>query len=310
MIRAVKWEERQYPAPRLLLRPGFFNRVLWRNKRFAVRVAIFRALTSPRVDSELSGFRVILLGSALLFIVGCRHRNQAIAAPPPPPPSAAPAPAPTRTPEAQSPPQSGFPAAGAAIADSPADADFVRSHTPFSTEEGLASWYGPPYDKHPGANGRIYDQNALTAAHRTLPLNSLIQVTNLTTGQSVIVRVTDRGPFVSGRILDLSLASAKAIGVWRPGVARVRIDVFASPSPLDQGGRWCVQVGVFRDVKHAMELRDHLMGKYQTANVIEFAGPTGFWVRIRPLHDDKDRAFEIARDLKPSEGEAYLVRLD
>ena len=186
----------------------------------------------------------------------------------------------------------------------------MRSHTPISTEEGLASWYGPPYDKHPGANGEIYDQNALTAAHRTLPLNSLIQVTNLATGQSVIVRVTDRGPFVSGRILDLSMASAKAVGVWRPGVARVRIDVFATPSALDQGGRWCVQIGVFKDSKQAIELRDHLMRQYQTAHVIEFAGPTGFWVRIRPLRDDKGRAFEIARDLKPSEGEAYLVRLD
>jgi rare lipoprotein A len=270
-----------------------------------VRVAIFRALTVPRVDSGLSGLRVLLLGSALMFTAGCRHRNQAIAVPPPPPPTAAPAGSPA--PEAQSPEA---PAGGAAIADSPADADFVRSHAPISTEEGLASWYGPPYDKHPGANGQIYDQNALTAAHRTLPLNSLIQVTNLATGQSVIVRVTDRGPFVSGRILDLSKASAKAVGVWRPGVARVRIDVFASPSALDQGGRWCVQVGAFKDVKPAIELRDQLMRTYQTAHVIEFAGPTGFWVRIRPLHDDKGRAFEIARDLKPSEGEAYLVRLD
>ena len=99
------------------------------------------------------------------------------------------------------------------------------------SEEGIASWYGPPYDKRRGANGEIFDKDALTAAHRTLPMNSLIKVTNLSTGQSAILRVTDRGPFVPDRMLDLSLASAKAIGVWRPGVARVRVEVFAAPAP-------------------------------------------------------------------------------
>jgi rare lipoprotein A len=178
------------------------------------------------------------------------------------------------------------------------------------SEEGIASWYGPPYDKRRGANGQIFDKDALTAAHRTLPMNSLIRVTNLSTGQSVIVRVTDRGPFVHDRVLDLSLASAKAIGVWRAGVARVRIEVFAAPAPLDSGGRWCVQVGAFKNEKGADKLRDQLLRKYRTANVIEFTGPTGHWVRIRPQADDKGRAVEIARDLEPSEGEAYLVRLD
>lgn len=264
-----------------------------------------------RSDSRLSGLGLILLGSALLLAAGCGHRQQAIAVPPPPSPSAAPAPLSSQIPAVPAPEaERGAPAEGAAIADSPADADFVRSHTPIYTEEGLASWYGPPYDKRRGANGKIYDENALTAAHRTLPLNSLIQVTDLATGQSVIVRITDRGPFVSGRILDLSLASAKAIGLWRPGVARVRMDVFAAPSRLDQGGRWCVQVGVFKDRKRAVGLRDRLKNKYPAANVIEFAGPTGFWVRIRPLHDDGARARKIARNLKPSEGEAYLTRLD
>jgi rare lipoprotein A len=196
------------------------------------------------------------------------------------------------------------------VADTPADADFIRTHTPIYSEEGLASWYGPPYNKRRGANGEIYDQNALTAAHRTLPLNSLIQVTNVATGQSVVIRVTDRGPFVPDRNLDLSLASAKAIGVWRPGVARVRIDVYAAPSALDHGGRWCVQIGAFKNGHEAIKLRDHLTRKYQTANVIEFPGPTGYWVRIRPLNDEKGRAIEIAHDLKPDEGQAYLVRLD
>lgn len=266
---------------------------------------------SPATGRPLQRFRalppLILTIAAITFGTGCRHQPPAVATAPPPPamppapiPGSAPSPASTSS-------ESSLPGA---VADSTADAEFVGSHPAIYSEEGMASWYGPPYDKRRGANGEIYDQNALTAAHRTLPMNSLIKVTNLATGQSAIVRVTDRGPFVPNRTLDLSLASAKAIGVWRPGVARVRVDVYAAPSPLDRGGRWCVQIGAFKDERGANKLRDHLTRKYQTAKVIEFTGPTGHWVRIRPLNDDRGRAVEIARDLEPSEGEAYLVRLD
>jgi rare lipoprotein A len=267
------------------------------------------------VIHRLSRACILLLSTALVLAAGCRHQNRAAAVPPPPPPP----PIPTQPP-AGPPPQHGEIQNGPAsrtniVADSPVDADFVRSHSPIYSEQGLASWYGPPYDKRRGANGEIYDQNALTAAHRTLPMNSLIQVTNVVTGQSAIMRVTDRGPFVPNRSLDLSLASAKAVGVWRPGVARVRIDVYAAPAPIDQGGRWCVQIGAFKDAHEALKLRDQLTRRYQTANVIEFPGPTGYWVRIRPLSDDRGRANEIARDLHLREGgsqdsDAYLVRLD
>jgi rare lipoprotein A len=244
---------------------------------------------------------LVLVGLA----AGCRHKSATVAVAPPPALGTTPLPGPA-TPNPAPP----SPATPAGVADSTVDADFVASHPVIYTEEGLASWYGPPYDKRRGANGEIFDKDALTAAHRTLPMNSLIRVTNLSTGQSVVVRVTDRGPFVPDRTLDLSLASAKVIGVWRPGVARVRIEVFAAPAPLDHGGRWCVQVGAFKNEKGALQLRDQLTRKYHTANVIEFTGPTGHWVRIRPLDDDKARAVEIARDLAPTEGEAYLVRLD
>ena len=93
-------------------------------------------------------------------------------------------------------------------------------------------------------------------------------------------------------------------------MARVRVEVFSAPSSLDRGGRWCVQIGAFKSERGAYKLRDQLARKYSTANVIEFTGPTGHWVRIRPARDDKGRAVEIARSLQPSEGEAYLVRLD
>ena len=251
--------------------------------------------------------QIILLSAAIASITGCHHKRSAVAVAPPP---ALGAPPPAASPAPPSAPVSGPSGVPASVADSPADADFVSSHPVIYSEEGIASWYGPPYDKRRGANGEIFDKDALTAAHRTLPMNSLIKVTNLTTGQSAILRVTDRGPFVPDRMLDLSLASAKAIGVWRPGLARVRVEVFAAPSPLDHGGRWCVQIGAFKNEKGAFQLRDQLTRKYRTANVIEFTGPTGHWVRIRPADDDKGRAVEIARELQPSEGEAYLVRLD
>jgi rare lipoprotein A len=174
----------------------------------------------------------------------------------------------------------------------------------------VASWYGPPYHNRQGANGKVFDQNAMTAAHRTLPMGSLIVVTNEKTGQSATMRVTDRGPFVQGRLLDLSKASAKATGVYLPGIATVRVDVYQTPRSIDIGGRWCVQIGAFEHEHKAEKLRDELERKYDTANVIDFEGPTGYWVRIRPQGDNKEQAESIAQRLQPAEGNAYLVRLD
>jgi rare lipoprotein A len=276
-------------------------------------LAAGRAKVTPVTGRPRQGLRalpqMILLSATLALGTGCHHKRSAVAVAPPPPPALGAPPPPVSSVPPSAPP-SGPTGVPAIVADSAADADFVASHPVIYSEEGIASWYGPPYDKRRGANGEIFDKNALTAAHRTLPMNSLIKVTNLSTGQSAILRVTDRGPFVPDRMLDLSLASAKAIGVWRPGVARVRVEVFAAPAPLDHGGRWCVQIGAFKDEKGAFQLRDQLTRKYRTANVIEFTGPTGHWVRIRPQEDDKGRAVEIARELQPREGEAYLVRLD
>lgn len=190
------------------------------------------------------------------------------------------------------------------------DQTFIATHKPIYIEEGVASWYGPPYHNRQGANGKIFDQNAMTAAHRTLPMGSLIVVTNEKTGQSATMRVTDRGPFVPGRLLDLSMASAKATGVYRAGLATVRIEVFETPHPLEAGGRWCVQIGAFDHEHKAAKLRSELERQYETANVIDFEGPTGYWVRIRPQGDNREQAESIARRLKPAEGDAYLVRLD
>ncbi len=153
--------------------------------------------------------------------------------------------------------------------------------------------------------------NAMTAAHLTLPLGSIVRVTNIKTGHSGLVRITDRGPFVEGRILDLSLAAAKALDVYLPGTAMVRVEVLEAPAALDIGGRWCVQIGSFADEKGAAELAGRLQRRYQTAKVLKFPSPTGnWWVRVRVLDDDRERAQAMIRENEIEEAPAFLVRLD
>jgi rare lipoprotein A len=95
-------------------------------------------------------------------------------------------------------------------------------------EEGIASYYADEFNGRKTSNGEIYDMNALTAAHQTLPFNTRVRVTNLGNGMSVVVRINDRGPFKDNRVIDLSLEAARSIGMIGPGTARVRIEVIES----------------------------------------------------------------------------------
>lgn len=182
---------------------------------------------------------------------------------------------------------------------------------PIFEETGMASWYGAPYHNRRGSNGEVYNMNAMTAAHRTLPLGSIARITNVKTGHSALVRITDRGPFVEGRIVDLSFAAAKALDVYQPGIAKVRVEVLQAPAPLETGGRWAVQIGPFAGQKDAAELAEHLQRRYQTANVLKFASPThDWWVRVRVLNDERPRAESLVRETETHEGAVFLVRLD
>ena len=253
-----------------------------------------------------------LLGLAFLILTGCHHKNTAQVAPPQAmPPRAHPAPveqppAPTTNQPGAKIPVTPVPPGGV----SEADLEFVATHRPILSEVGIASWYTAPYKGRKAANGQVFDDNALTAAHRTLPMGSLIVVTNLKTGQSSAMRISDRGPFVADRMIDLTIASAKAVGVYRAGLAQVRLDVYQTPKPINTGGRWCVQIGAFHNESDAMQLKAQLLELYPDANVIEFPGENSFWVRIRPQGDDRAMAAYIAQHVQPVEGDAYLTRLD
>lgn len=254
----------------------------------------------------------VLLVPALLVLTGCHHKNTGQVAPPQAlPPRAQPAPA-----ERPPAPASNQPSAKIPVTPVPPggvsqeDLEYVATHAPILSEIGVASWYTAPYKGRKAANGEVFDSNALTAAHRTLPMGSLIVVTNLKTGQSSAMRISDRGPFVADRMIDLTIASAKAVGVYQAGLARVRLDVYQTPKPINTGGRWCVQIGAFHNESDAIQLKAQLLELYPDANVIEFPGENSFWVRIRPQGDDRAMAAYIAQHVQPVEGDAYLTRLD
>jgi rare lipoprotein A len=253
--------------------------------------------------ASLAGMTLVVLLAA-----GCGHKKTVARTPATAPPVSQPlgAAGSTETSNTTRIPVTELPPGG--ISDE--DREFVQSHKPIFSEEGAATWYTAPYKGRKAANGEVFRDDALTAAHRTLPMGSLIVVTNLTTRQSSAMRISDRGPFVQDRILDLSIASAKSVGVYRVGTARVRIDVYETPKPMDVGGRWCVQIGAFTEEKRALKMKAALLRAYPDASVIEFPGEKSFWVRIRPRGDDRAEAERIERRVRPSQGDAYLTRLD
>ena len=253
---------------------------------------------------------------ALLVVTGCRHHRTAYA---PPPQTLPPAAQPTYdngyayqpTPRVYQPPVARIPITPVPPGGvSQADLEYVATHQPIMSQVGLASWYTAPYRGRKAANGQVFSDSAMTAANRTLPMGSLIVVTNLETGQSGAMRITDRGPFVDGRIIDLTIAAARATGVYRQGLSRVRVDVYETPKPINSGGRWCVQIGAFSSEHKAMALKERLLREYPDANVIEFPGEKSYWVRIRPYGDNREMAEYIAQHLHPSQGDAFLTRLD
>ena len=253
---------------------------------------------------------IFILVLLLALLSACGHPKQARVVVPPPPAPEASGEAPAPPPSANVPSHESVPAAKREEPDF-AEPTIPADAKPLVTEKGIASWYGPPYHNRRGSNGEVYNMHAMTAAHRTFPLGSIVRVTNAKTGSTALVRITDRGPFIPGRILDLSLAAAKKVDVWQPGIAEVKVELMETPLPVDIGGKWAVQIGGFPDEHAALKLADHLTRRYRTANVLRFKSPAGdWWIRVRVLDDDRSRAYELASETTTPEGAVFVVRLD
>ncbi|MBI2883003.1 MAG: septal ring lytic transglycosylase RlpA family protein [Candidatus Methylomirabilis oxyfera] len=150
-----------------------------------------------------------------------------------------------------------------------------------SGEKGLASWYGHPYHGRRTSSGEVYDMYQLTAAHREIPLGSWVEVINLTNGRSLTVRVNDRGPFVDGRIIDLSYASARLLGVVGPGVAPVRIRLTQAPPQAPGPARYSVQVASFVAESNALALKAELEQKVSGVYLVKALIDGEVYYRIR-----------------------------
>ncbi len=256
--------------------------------------------------------RRLSFGAALAMIsvcgLGCAARRPAAGNAPPAPTQPAEAPAGTSEKAKRD--------TGVAPAGAPIPSAAKRDKTPVApvpagyTEEGNASWYGIPFHGRRASNGEIYDMNKLTAAHRTLPFDTMVRVTNLSNNKSTVVRITDRGPFVENRIIDLSQAAAREIESIGPGVVPVRLEVLGSVDPTE--GYFTVQVGAFRDRGNAEKLRDRLNASYTPIFIQQYDSPDGTFFRVRVGKlSGESAAQDFAQQLRTKEGFAPMVlRLD
>lgn len=181
--------------------------------------------------------------------VGCGKKQVQVARSLPPAPGPASSPGTPRHPTSPHP-------------TSPAEAEALNVQ--ISDLYGLASWYGHPYHGRKTASGEVYDMYQLTAAHKTLPIGTRVEVTNQTNGKQVEVRINDRGPFIEGRVIDLSYAAAKEIEMIGPGMATVNL------RPLDVAStRFGVQVGTFRERENALRLHERLSRRHPPVSIAE-----------------------------------------
>jgi rare lipoprotein A len=147
---------------------------------------------------------------------------------------------------------------------------------------GIASWYGEDFNGKPTSSRESYDTEALTAAHRTLPFQTRVRVVNLDNRKSVVVRINDRGPFINGRIIDLSLAAARAVDMVGPGTAPVRLEILSGPPP-PAGPQFSVQIGSFLRKEGAQELEARLKDDFGPATIetVSLEGRRYYRVRLR-----------------------------
>lgn len=230
---------------------------------------------------------VAVLTLCFIFLPGCGRKHRAAHAPTAPQPSTAPSRA-EKNPE---------PAKPLAISAG-------------YTEQGIASWYGVPFHGRPAADGEIYDMETLVAAHRLLPFNTWLRVTNLANSKAVNVRVIDRGPFIEGRLIDLSKAAARQIDLLGPGIGPVRLEVIAAPPDIPSDDFYAVQVGAFSIHANAERARLRYAERFGTAQLVLKAGAVPLWRVLVGKEPSVQAAQQLAVTLRAENKNVFVVRLD
>lgn len=161
-------------------------------------------------------------------------------------------------------------------------------------QTGIASWYGPEFHGQPTSSREVYNMHDLTAAHNSLPIGTYVMVTNLENGRSITVRINDRGPFVKGRVIDLSYAAAKALDMTGPGTAKVRIEVLPGLSPPLLPPTFSVQVGSFLVRENAEKLRGELERAFEGVFISIYKTRQATYYRVRLKARDIESARELA----------------
>ena len=191
-----------------------------------------------------------------------------------------------------------------------------------AVETGVASWYGKPYHGRKTSNGETYDMRAMTAAHLSLPFDTIVRVTNLANGRSVEVRINDRGPFLKDRVIDVSRAAGERLGMIGAGTAQVRVEVIAAP-----GAKWTpvstapasgscdasaigVQVGSFRDRANAERALREIAARYAGARIIEAETPAGALHRVIVGAADAASATRTLEQLAADGIDGFVTRFE
>ncbi|HNP60433.1 MAG TPA: septal ring lytic transglycosylase RlpA family protein [Nitrospirales bacterium] len=174
-----------------------------------------------------------------------------------------------------------------------------------TSQQGVASWYGPSFHGNPTANGEPYNMWALTAAHRTLPFGTRVLVQSVETGKSVTVRINDRGPFIRGRIIDLSYGAARELAMIGKGTENVRLTILESPSAgsgqLSNGESvmYWVQVASYTTLTQAVSMREQLATHYPNIRLTTVDLPSGQWHRVQVgTFPSQEKAKFVAKELE------------
>ncbi len=172
----------------------------------------------------------------------------------------------------------------------------IRKGESREPQYGVASWYGPDFHGKHTSSGEVYDMYQFTCAHNTLPLGTIVMVTNLDNGRSLELKVNDRGPFVKERIIDVSYAAARMLGMWEKGTAPVKVEVVGFAPELVQ--RFTLQVGSFVDETNAQRLAEQLRKNFENVSVAALETQTQKYHRVRVgQFDTRESALVVAEKL-------------